>query len=310
MIGEKVITILQQNYGENIKIAFCPYKYSMFDCMESVYLAAVDAGLETAIVPLDYQTLPDGEWHNEREYFFPYATLPFEEVQSGNYDIIVIHYPYDGCNNVTKLPKSEWAETLKQYGKVCYIPYHGNIAGEQWSRFYRMPGARDSDIIVLGSMLDYEVFKRENPNYSGKIITTTGSPKEDAAEIHKNRAIPSEWRDLKKPIIVVSGTLWTFTHDPYGRMQKHAEIIEKELKKGNSVIYRPHPLVFPAIKAMRPEAASKYCDFLDMVREMGAILDDKPDLHRTLAAADFLYTDPSSVIKTYKPYCKPYEVIE
>ena len=39
MIGNKVISALQSLYGENISIAFCPYKYSMFDCMESVYLA-------------------------------------------------------------------------------------------------------------------------------------------------------------------------------------------------------------------------------------------------------------------------------
>lgn len=310
MIGEKVITILQQNYGEHIKIAFCPYKYSMFDCMESVYLAAVKAGLEAAIVPLDYQTFPDGEWHNERDSFSGYQLSTFEVVKSGYFDIIVIHYPYDGCNNVTKLPQSEWTETLKRYGNVCYIPYHGNIAGEQWSRFYKMPGARNANIIVLGAVLDYMVFTRENPNFSGYIILTEGSPKEDAAEIHKNQALPEEWRDLKRPIVVVSGTLWTFTHDPVGRIKKHAEIIEKELEKGNSVIYRPHPLVYSAIKAMRPDAASNYREFLDWVREKGAILDDKPDLHRTLASADFLYTDPSSVLKTYRAYCRPYEVIE
>ena len=43
MIGEKVISALQAYMGKDISIAFCPYKFSMWDCMESVYLAAKDA---------------------------------------------------------------------------------------------------------------------------------------------------------------------------------------------------------------------------------------------------------------------------
>lgn len=308
MIGNKVISALQSLYGENISIAFCPYKYSMFDCMESVYLAANDADLVTAIVPLDYQTLPDEKWHNERD-FFPYPTVTLDAVKEGLYDIIVIHYPYDGCNNVTRLPRSEWTETLKKYGKVCYIPYHGNVASDEWSRFYRMPGARESDIIVLGSDLDYKAFRNENPNYSGKIIQMENSPKADAALIHKNDDIPAEWY-TKGKITVVIGTLWTFTHDPFGRMKKHAEIIKKELEKGNTVVYRPHPLVYHAIQAMRPDAVADYLSFIDNMRYYGAIIDDSPALQRALAAADYLYADPSSVIKTYQSYNKPYEVIE
>lgn len=309
MIGKKVISALQAYCGKHISIAFCPYKYSMFDCMESVYMAAKEAGLITAIIPLNYLSVPDNQWHNERNYF-PYPTSDLDDLRVCKWDIIVIHYPYDGRNNVTKLPSDEWVDHLKRYAKVCYIPYHGNIAGPEWGRFFTMPGATDSDFVVLGSQLDYDIFMLNAKGFSGKVILPGGSPKEDAAIIHASDQIPEEWKEYKPPYVVVSGTLWTFTHDPFDRMQKHGLIIKRELSQGHTVIYRPHPLVRPAIQAMRPDALSQYDDFIDGLQSMGVIIDSQPDLHRTLAAADYLYSDPSSVVKTFKAYGKQMEVIE
>ena len=306
MIGQRIIEILQEEVARDLSIAFLPYKYSMWDCMESVYLSAQRLGLDTGIIPLDYQIMPEGTWVNESESF-PQPTGTFEDLKNSNYDVLVIHYPYDGCNNVTKLHPSQWTEELKQYGKVCYIPYHGNIAGTEWSRFYRMPGARNCDMIVLGSDRDVEVFKNENPKYPGKIIQVSDSPKVDAPFIHMYDTRPLEWRFLKRPVTLIIGTLWTFTHDPVSRIDKHKRIIDQELKAGHSVIYRPHPLVYPAIKVMRPEIKRMYEEFIDQMREDGVILDDKPDLHRTIAVSDKIYTDPSSVIKTIQNL-REYEV--
>ena len=309
MIGERVVSALQIYCGKEISIAFCPYKFSMFDCMESVYLAAKDAGLITSIIPLDYKTVPDNQWHNERKYF-PYPTDDLDMLRVAKWDVIVIHYPYNARNNVTQLPEHEWVENLKHYGKVCYIPYHGNIAGPQWGRFYTTPGATDSDFVVLGSQLDYDIFMLNAKGFQGKVILPGGSPKEDAAIIHGKDDIPAEWRDHKQPYTVVIGTLHTFTHDPSERMQKHGSIIERELAQDHTVIYRPHPLVYPAIQAMRPEALRQYDDFLDELQSMGVIIDAQPNLHRTLSAADYVYMDPSSVNKTYAAYNRPFEVIE
>lgn len=307
-IGEEIINRLIEHEGKHIRIAFCPYKYSMWDSMESVWIAARAAGLDVSIIPLDYQTFPDGEWHNEREHF-PQPTGQIDDIIRRDYDIIVIHYPYDGNNNVTKLRSNSWTCTLKLYGKVMYIPYHGNIAGDEWSRFFTQPGARLSDYIVLGSDMDVQAFYRENIGYQGHVIQVDNSPKADAPKIHADDPLPEEWEALPRPITVIIGTLWTFTHNPLDRMQKHGQLIERELAAGHGVIYRPHPLVYYAIEVMRPEMAAAYNDFIDEIRALGAIVDDGPNLHRTLAAADKIFTDPSSVIKTIHG-SRDYEVIE
>ena len=291
-----------------LRIAFCPYKASMFDCMESVYLAAKEFKMVHAdIIPLDYQTLPDGEWHNESKQF-PYPCEPFETLLTGYYDIIVIHYPYDGCNNLTKLRPDCFAESLKRYGKVCYIPYHGNIGGEEWKRFYTMPGAVNSDYIVLGSDLDVKVFKNVNPMYSGTIIQVADSPKTEAQLLHKDDHIPFDWSHLYRPITVIIGTLWTFTHDPIGRINKHTKIILQEAEAGHGIVYRPHPLVRNAIAVMRPEALQKYDEFIEKIRELGVEIDSGPNLHRTIAIAEKIYIDPSSVIKSIEKH-REFEVI-
>ena len=311
MVGKEVITKLKELYGDEIWLAFCPYKASMFDCMESVFVAAEEDGLVADIIPLDYQTLPDGEWHNESTFFrgkTPHVCT-LEDLITGQYDVIIIHYPYDGRNNVTKLRQDCWVESLKQYGKVCYIPYHGNIAEEKWSRFYTMPGAAESDAIVLGSDFDVQMFKKENPYYAGEIIQVSDSPKTDAPLLHENDELPEKWKDLKQPITLIIGTLWTFTHDPVGRILKHQDIVRKEVEAGHSIIYRPHPLVYHAICVMRPEAKELYNDFLDQLREDGVVIDDGPNLHRTLAVAQKIYIDPSSVIKSIQNH-REYEVIE
>ena len=310
-IGEKVIEKLIKEEGKDIKMAFMPHKYSMWDCMESVYKAAIGSGLWADICPLTYQILPEGTYINESGDFKKagYKTIEFSTFREEKYDIIVIHYPYDGFNNVTKLLVYEWTDALKKYGKIMYIPYHGNIAGREWSRFFTMPGARQSDYIVLGSQMDVEVFLSVNIGYQGKVIQVENSPKSDAPWIHEKDALPEEWKDLKRPISVICGTLWTFTNSPIDRMQKHGAIVEQELSNGRSVIYRPHPLVRNAIKVMRPEIVKAYDDFLEELIAMGVIIDDGPDLHKTLAAADYLFIDPSSVIRTVDGR-KPYEVIE
>ena len=308
MIGEQIIKELINLEGQNIRIAFCPYKFSMWDSMESVWLAARSAGLTTAIIPLDYQTFPDGTWHNERE-LFPQPTRSMYDIEHRQFDLIVIHYPYDGNNNVTKLRSNSWVCSLKLYAKVVYIPYHGNVAGEEWSRFYTTPGARESDYIVLGSDLDVQLFFRENIGTKTKVIQVDNSPKTDAPKIHENDPLPPEWENLKQPITLVLGTLWTFTHDPLDRMQKHGSIIEKELAAGHSVIYRPHPLVYYAIEVMRPEIVKAYDDFIDELASLGAIIDNGPNLHRTLAVAQKIYIDPSSVIRTIHGFYD-YEVIQ
>ena len=295
---------------ENPRFAFCPYKLSMFDCMEPVFLECKNRGFVADLVPLTYQTLPDAEWHTELLDFdkLGYEPIGFSDFRERTYDFVVIHYPYDGNNNVTKLASYEFAGALSRYGKILYIPYHGNIGGRQWSRFFTHPGAVQSDFICLGSKADVDIFREVNPGYTGHIIQTECSPKTECTKLHSNDPIPEQYKTLHHPVTLICGTLWTFTHEPFGRMQLHTEKIIQELEAGNTVIYRPHPLVYEAIAVMRPEALQKYNEFLADVSDL-CILDESPFLHQAIRVADKLIGDPSSVLNTWAGTGKPYEVM-
>lgn len=311
--SETIINKLLEISGkQRISIAFCPYKMAMWDCMEPVYHAAVvRSGIRADIIPLDYITYPDNRIHNERDAFIfaGFKALPLTALQEQKYDYIVIHYPYDQHNNVTSLTAECCSERLRQYGKLVYIPYHGNIAGPEWSRFYDTLGVLNSDYICLGSDQDVAAFLEKNPGCNQKIIQTDYSTKVECSEMHRDDPIPELYKTLHHPVTLICGTLWTFTHDPYDRMHKHTTAIREAVKRGETVIYRPHPLAYEAIAVMRPEALRDYQNFLDTIAD-GVILDSSPFLHHAIRVADKLTCDPSSVQRTWQGTGKPMEVME
>ena len=309
--SEQIIDALQKEAGKKqIRIALCPYKFAMWDCMEPVYRSALSHVL-AEIIPLDFITYPDGRIHNERDVFLNAGinALPLKALHDNHYDYIIIHYPYDQHNNVTSMTHDCCSDRLREEGKLVYIPYHGNIAGPEWARFYATPCAQNCDYICLGSDQDVEAYMSKNPGSQNKVIRTAGSTKTECAEMHKDDPIPEQYKDLTHPVTLICGTLWTFTHDPISRMYKHLDKIEKELAAGHTVIYRPHPLAYEAIAVMRPEALTGYQTFLDKVAD-SVILDSSPYLHQAMRVADKLICDPSSVQRTWQGTGKPMEVME
>lgn len=306
-------TIIQKLLGDKhrISIAFCPYKFAMWDCMEPVYLEAINRnGIRADIIPLDFITYPDKQKHNERDTFLfaGLNALPLTAFHENKYDYVVIHYPYDQKNNVTSLTGECCTDMLRQYGEIVYIPYHGNIAGREWSRFYATPGTQLCNYICLGTDIDVQAFLDKNPGRENRIIRTDGSTKQECAALHKDDPISEQYKSLHHPVTLICGTLWTFTHDPFSRMQLHMEKIVQEVEAGHTVIYRPHPLVYEAIAVMRPEALQKYKEFLANVSDL-CILDSSPFLHQAIRVADKLIGDPSSVLDTWRGSGKQMEVI-
>ena len=114
------------------EVAFFPYKASMWDALESVYLAAKeDPNCDAYCVPIPYYDRnPDGslgQMHYEgREYpknieVIDWQTYHFEERRP---DAIYIHNPYDDWNLVTCVHPRYFSTNLKKYtDKLVYIPY-------------------------------------------------------------------------------------------------------------------------------------------------------------------------------------------
>jgi hypothetical protein len=123
---------LQEEQGRKTVIYFLPYKSSMWDSLESVYLAAKDdPSCEAYVMPIPYYDRnPDGslgKMHYEAGQFpadIPVVDYRQVDLQAVCPDIIYIHNPYDYANYVTTIAPEYYAEQLKKLCKLLvYIPY-------------------------------------------------------------------------------------------------------------------------------------------------------------------------------------------
>ncbi|MBO5474583.1 MAG: hypothetical protein J6A08_12495 [Lachnospiraceae bacterium] len=216
------------------EVVFLPYKASMWDSLESVYLAAEeDENCDAYVVPIPYyDKKPDGslgEMHYEGgEYpadikITDYRTYNLEERRP---DAIYIHNPYDSWNIVTSVPERYFSSNLRKYtGMLVYIPYFvlneiepdDQTGIDGMKHFCFLPGIIYADKVIVQSekmrqiyINEYRKAAREN-GLSGEHtdrkkleekILGLGSPKFD--RVHKTRRedldIPEEWRRIiEKP---------------------------------------------------------------------------------------------------------------
>lgn len=158
------------------EVVFFPYKASMWDSLESIYLAAkADLDCDVYCVPIPYYTLnPDrsfGEMHYEgnvrpdgtpMEYpedieITHWQEYDFEERKP---DVIYIHNPYDDWNLVTSVHPRFYSGNLKKYTEnLVYVPYFvldeitpdNEQAVESMKHFCFMPGIINADKVVVQS---------------------------------------------------------------------------------------------------------------------------------------------------------------
>lgn len=216
------------------EIAFFPYKASMWDSLESIYLAAKeDPNVDAYCVPIPYFDLnPDrsfGQMHYEGlEYpknieVIDWQTYNFEERKP---DVIYIHNPYDNWNLVTSVHPRFYSDRLKAATEeLVYVPYFvlGEIepadqqAIDGMKHFCFLPGIINADKVILQSekmakIYVNEYLKAANANgFAGKHINRDalnkkflglGSPKLEKVKNTKREdlEIPKEWQKIiEKP---------------------------------------------------------------------------------------------------------------
>lgn len=124
--------ILQEIPEDKKEVVFFPYKASMWDSLESVWMAAdADEGTDAYVVPIPYfDKNPDGtfrEMHyegNEYPDYVPVTNYEEYDFEERRPDIIFIHNPYDEFNYVTSVHPRFYSKNLKPYtDKLVYIPY-------------------------------------------------------------------------------------------------------------------------------------------------------------------------------------------
>lgn len=290
---------------DKFSIAFLPYKRSMWNSMESVYEECVAAGAEAYIIPLPYQRIVDGKvekFDTDKDLFKNAHSVLL--LARKKFDFVVIHYPYDGKNKVTRMwPEYHTAE-LRKYGSVVYIPY----SCTNMKQLRVQPGIANIDYAFLGSEDEAESFIREwneiGIDFFGRVFGL-GSPKMDMARKNMH-----EHQQGERFTTLVINSLAPFLYSPFEHIRLYENYIMNEFGAGHQVIFRPHPLLRQTIRSMRPDVESKYDRFIFWCKSRDLVeVDESEYLEEALAKADFLISDPSSVLEMWISTGREYKII-
>lgn len=319
------------------EVVFLPYKASMWDSLESVWMAATEEGdWDVYVIPVPYyEKNPDGSLgaliYEGMEYpeYVPVMDWREYKIEEHRPDIIFIHNPYDDCNFVTSIHPVFYSRELKKYTDLLvYIPYFIGIDGKVAEHLCTTPGVLNADKVIVESEDVKKVyikaikrFERENgcKGIFGKLekkILALGSPKQDRIcnlNIEKID-VPQEWNKLiydenaiKRKVIFYNTAVTTLLNNSNVVLEKIEKVLEwfKHEKKV-VLLWRPHPLVVSTIKSMRPRLYHKYVSIVNRYKNEGwGIYDDTADLERAILISDAYYGDSSSVMELYKETGKP-----
>ncbi len=209
------------------EVVFFPYKASMWDSLESVYLAAKeDPECDVYCVPIPYYDRnPDGSFgqmhyeggeYPERIEIIDWRSYKFEEEKP---DQIYIHNAYDNINAVTSVHPRFYSDNLKRYTDLLvYIPYFilGEIepdvqaAVDGMKHFVFLPGVIHADKVIVQSEKMKQIYVNEylkaareyglrgqhtDRRYLEQKFLGLGSPKVDKV-LHaggEEMTIPADW---------------------------------------------------------------------------------------------------------------------
>ena len=310
-----------------IEIAFLPYKASMSDSLESIYLAAKDdPDVDAYWIPIPYfernadgslgQMLYEGPEHYDGRIVC--TDWRAYDISVRRPDIIFTFNPYDGLNRVTSVHPYFYCERLRSLTDLLvYVPYFV-VAEDVAEHFCAVPGCVFAHKVVLQSERLRQTYKRVFSERYGKRFgdpeekfVTLGSPKYDKALRTKREdcPLPPEWERL------IAGRKVVFYNSTIGAVlsgnERYLEGLRESLdvfRQSRDVVlwWRPHPLNDATYRAMRPHLLNEYRQIIaDFKSEGWGIYDDTSDLHRALAWADACYGDMSSIVALFYATGKP-----
>lgn len=299
------------------EIVFFPYKASMWDSLESIYLAAkADSECDAYCVPIPYYDInPDhsfGQMHYEGHDYpkdiqiIDWKQYDFEHIRP---DIIYTHSPYDNWNLVTSIHPRFYSDNLKKYTDcLVYVPYYSTTGGMSDSQ-RTLPVYFHADYIVTQAPMFRDYFDEKIPD---KKFLPFGSPKFDKI-INKCKNPPEPPIEWKKKM---ENKRVYFYNTSIGGMLGDTDAFLKKLRyvfdtfKGRDdvcILWRPHPLLESTFDSMRPQHKAAFEQikryFLD--QEIG-IFDDTPDMTDAISWSDAYIGDSgTSVTSVFGVVGKP-----
>lgn len=312
--------MISVDISDNLEIVFLPYKTSMWDSLESIWMAAkADEHCNAYVIPIPYfDKNPDGSFGEEHyegnEYPSYVPVTKYEEYDFGLHqpDIIYIHNAYDNGNYVTSVHPFFYSENLKKFTeKLIYIPYY-ILEGKGIDEAYVLnTGVLNADYVVVQNEKEKEDyishFKKAFPHLDiSKKILPLGSPKFDKVRLlkEKNVNVSAEWykRCEGKKVIFYNTSITGLLKGNEQYIKKMEDVFRFfEERKDTLLWWRPHPLLESSLSSMRPALYEQYMELKRKFIEMNiGIFDDTPDMYTAIAMSDAYYGDWSSVVWLYQ----------
>ncbi len=286
------------------EIVFLPYKASMWDCMESIYFAAVnDSDCIASVVPVPYYDIVNnsfGQMHYEGELFpkeIPIISWKEYNLSERRPDIIYIHNPFDKYNLVTSVHPDYYSDKLKKYvDKLVYVPYAIHREGVPNSHL-RLPVHENMDYMIVQSRILEKFYK--DKVFKGKLLTL-GSPKFDRVVTYQksNLEIPEEWKKNLdgKVKIFYNTSLSALLADTEAVIKKIEYVLDCfKVREDAALIWRPHPLLDSTLQSMRPQYLDRYRKSVQRFKQENiGVFDQTDNMEKTMAISDVYIGESSS----------------
>lgn len=333
-----------QEEKETYRVLFLPYKYSMWDCLESIFEAAKeDENCEAYVMPIPYYDKDQEgnftEMHDESEsYPDDVGIISWKDhhVDEIDPDVIFIHNPYDGNNRLTSIQPDYYINKLVRNDRVViYVPYYVSYT-EDKEAVVAMGGAEVYADYVIAQSEWYKKrfeqliddYKRTNDEFNdlissydnGNKFIVLGNPKYDKIRSLSKYEYPlkDDWKEKlfdesgNKKFTMLLDTTIEVLQGREKTLKKIEEVIGFfEKQKDFALIWRPHPLIESTLRNIFPELVPEYKKLVDRCKNLdNCIFDDTNDMHTAIAWSDAFIGKYGSMIELYRVTKKPTIMLE
>ena len=300
---------------EEYDIVFMPYKASMWDSLESIWLAAnEDPDCHCYVVPIPYNDMEKdgtrGELHYEGDLFpsyVPITSYKEYDVAAKHPEVIYIHNPYDQYNHVTNIAEKFFSYNLKNCTeKLVYVPYFFT-SGKFPEDHSLLSAYLYADKIIVQSEECIDTIDEKIPREK---IVALGSPKVDRIlRLTKEKEriieeeIPLEWKEKiqGKKVVLYNVSLNAMLSDTERVMNKMRYVFSVFERRNDIVLlWRPHPLMEATLKAMRNSEYEEYLKLKDyFCNSSYGIMDDTSDPTMASVIADVYVGEKNTSMINY-----------
>lgn len=331
---EKQLTRVESKINQDIKakyeIVFLPYKASMWDAFESIWLIAKeDKNCECYVIPIPYYDKGDnsalGRRYYEGDKFPPYVPIvnySDYNIEERQPDIIYIHNPYDQYNSLTSVSPEYYSDRLRKNTRcLVYSPYfvYGTYQPHINDIHYLNSASIYSNMIVTQSEITKQIYK--NYGFNKEKVIATGLPKIDYVVNMKksNIELPEEWKgkvytDRKVLLFNMHLSYYLKAHTKMKEggktnfaLNRLEEMLPRILNNDKySLIWRPHPLMKQMIVSRLGFYPKELEDIEEEIKNSNnAVIDMNADYRYGFYFADAMISTYSSMITLFSVLGKP-----